>query len=59
MNVVKLGIVCRNQDVERIVATIQENARTRKKGDGLIFVTPMEHAVRIYTSGEDSEGALS
>jgi nitrogen regulatory protein P-II 1 len=47
MNVVKVEIVCRNQDVERIVAIIQENARTGKKGDGLVFVTPVEHAVRI------------
>lgn len=58
MNVVKLEIICQDQNVERIVEIIQVNARTGRKGDGLVFVTPVERAVRIYTSGEDSEGAL-
>lgn len=54
MNVVKLEIICRDQDVERVVGSIKASAYTGRKGDGLVIVTPVEHAVRIYTEGEDS-----
>ncbi|MEW6325626.1 MAG: P-II family nitrogen regulator [Nitrospirota bacterium] len=54
MNVVKLEIICRDQDAERVVGLIKTAAHTGRKGDGLIYVTPVEHAVRIYTEGEDS-----
>lgn len=58
MNAVKLEIVCRDQDAERIVGLIKTGAHTGRKGDGLIYVTPVDHAVRIYTDGEDSDGAF-
>jgi nitrogen regulatory protein P-II 1 len=58
MNVVKLEIVCRDQDAERVVELIKTAAHTGRKGDGLIYVTPVEQAIRIYTEGEDSEGAF-
>jgi nitrogen regulatory protein PII len=55
MNVVKLEIVCQNHEAERIVEIIKANARTGKKGDGLVFVTPVEQAIRIYTGKEVKE----
>ena len=58
MNAVKLEIVCKDQDAEKIVGLIKTGAHTGRKGDGLIYVTPVEHAVRIYTEGEDSQGAF-
>lgn len=54
ISVVKLEIVCRDQDADEVVRIIQVNAHTGKPGDGLVFVKPVDHAVRIST-----EGALS
>lgn len=56
MNVVKLEIICRDGDAQRIVGLIKSSARTGRKGDGIVFITPVEHAVRIYAEGEGSEG---
>jgi len=43
--------------VERVVEAIAEAARTGKVGDGKIFVTPLEQAIRIRT-GETDDSAL-
>jgi nitrogen regulatory protein PII len=43
--------------VDVIIEAIVEAARTDKVGDGKIFVTPLDHAVRIRT-GEIGEDAL-
>ena len=40
--------------VEKVIATIEETARTGKIGDGKIFVYPVDEAVRIRT-GERGE----
>jgi len=46
---VKVEVVCGDSLVEVVTATIQEQACTRKRGDGKIFVTEVEQAVRIET----------
>lgn len=43
--------------VERVVEAIAEAARTGKVGDGKIFITPLEQAIRIRT-GETDDSAL-
>ncbi len=43
--------------VERVIEAITASARTGKVGDGKIFVTPLEQAVRIRT-GETDDSAL-
>jgi nitrogen regulatory protein PII len=43
--------------VDVVIEAIVEAARTDKVGDGKIFVTPIDHAVRIRT-GEIGEDAL-
>jgi nitrogen regulatory protein PII len=43
--------------VDIVIEAILEAARTDKVGDGKIFVTPLDHAVRIRT-GEIGEDAL-
>jgi len=48
----KIEIVCRAEDVDLIVATIQRLAHTGEKGDGAIFVSNIERAVKIR-SGEE------
>lgn len=46
---VKIEVIARDEDVEEIVNTVLEHARTGDHGDGKIFVMPMDDAVRIRT----------
>ena len=43
--------------VDRVVSVITTGARTGQIGDGKIFVTPIDHALRIRT-GETDDDAL-
>ena len=54
---VKLELVCRDELVEEIVALIAQIAHTGLRGDGKLYVTPVEAAVRIST-GERGEEAV-
>jgi nitrogen regulatory protein PII len=53
----RMEIVAPDENVDSIVETITENARTGKIGDGKIFVLDVSHAVRVRT-GETGEEAL-
>jgi nitrogen regulatory protein PII len=53
----KLEIVCADRAVPALVRTIAEAARTGNVGDGKIFVSPIEQAMRIRT-GDTDERAL-
>jgi nitrogen regulatory protein P-II 1 len=46
---IQLEIVVRDSDVDNLVATITEAARTGKIGDGKIFIMPLEKSIRIRT----------
>ncbi len=46
---IQLEIVIRDSDVDNLVATITEAARTGKIGDGKIFIMPVEKSIRIRT----------
>ncbi len=54
---VKLEIICRDDLVDKVVATIEKAAHTGLKGDGKIYVGEISQAVRIST-GERGEGAV-
>ena len=54
---VKIEVVIEDPLVERTVDAIRKAAGTGKIGDGKIFVTPIEQAVRIRT-GESGADAL-
>lgn len=54
---VKLEIVVADDRVESTIETIVRVAQTGRIGDGKIFVTPVEDAVRIRT-GERGDSAL-
>ncbi len=54
---VKLTIVVKDADRERIVELIVDAAKTGNIGDGKIFVSPVEEAVRVRT-GERGEAVL-
>lgn len=46
---VKIEIVVRDNETEKVVNTIIESARTGEIGDGKIFIYPIEEAIRIRT----------
>jgi nitrogen regulatory protein P-II 1 len=53
----QFNIVLSDHNVEKTIATIQQAARTGNKGDGIIFVYPVEEVIRIRT-GERGHDAL-
>ena len=53
----KLEILCEDTGVDKILDVIIESARTGKIGDGKIWITSVEHVVRIRT-GELNNEAL-
>lgn len=53
----KLEIAVPDERVERVVETIRETAASGRIGDGKIFVTHLERAVRVRT-GEEGDPAL-
>ena len=54
---IRIEIVIADALVDKVVDTIAAAARTGAIGDGKVFVTPVEMAVRIRT-GERDEAAL-
>ena len=53
----KVEIVVPSSDVERAIEAIVRTAKTGQIGDGKIFVSSIEHTVRIRT-GETDDNAL-
>jgi nitrogen regulatory protein P-II 2 len=54
---VKIEVVVPGGIVEQVIEAVTKAARTGKIGDGKIFVTPIDQAVRIRT-GETGEEAV-
>ena len=54
---VKIEAAIADDMAERAIEAIEGSARTGKIGDGKIFVTSVEHVVRIRT-GETNEAAI-
>jgi nitrogen regulatory protein P-II 2 len=52
---IRIEIAVTEQDSERVVEAIGAAAKTGQIGDGKIFVTPIEQAVRIRTGETDSD----
>ena len=52
---VKLDIVVEDEQVDAAVKAITESAKTGKIGDGKIFITTIERAIRIRTGEEGNE----
>lgn len=52
---IKIDLVVNDEQVDEIIRLITENAKTGKIGDGKIFVSTVEKAVRIRTGETDSE----
>jgi nitrogen regulatory protein P-II 2 len=54
---VRIEVAIASEQLEQVMDAIAAAARTGQIGDGKIFVTPLEQAVRIRT-GETDTGAL-
>lgn len=52
---VKLDIIVRNDQVDELVELICQSVRTGEVGDGKIFVSPIEEAIRIRTGERDAD----
>lgn len=53
----KIEVAVPDDLVDQVTEAIVASAKTGKVGDGKIFITPLEHVIRIRT-GETDEGAL-
>jgi nitrogen regulatory protein PII len=53
---VKLEVAVSDDQVDKVIETIVESARTGQIGDGKVFVLPVEQSLRVRTGekGEDS-----
>jgi nitrogen regulatory protein P-II 1 len=54
---VKIELVVLDEDVGKALNAIVRKARTGERGDGKIFVLPIEDAVRVRT-GDEGENAI-
>jgi len=53
--VAKVEIVCEDSELSRLLDVLVQAARTGSQGDGIVFVTPVERAIRIRTGEEVAE----
>jgi nitrogen regulatory protein PII len=53
---VKIEVAVADEQVDKVIQTIVESARTGQIGDGKVFVLPIEDSIRVRTGekGEDS-----
>ncbi len=54
--VAKLEIVCSNEHIHDVVEVLRKAAFTGAPGDGIIYVTPVEMAIKIRTGAVNEEG---
>ena len=52
---IKIEVVVPTGQVDKALDAIQKAAKTGQIGDGKIFVTPIDHALRIRTGETDSD----
>ena len=51
---VRLDVAVDDDQVDKVVQAIASAAKTGQIGDGKIFITPLDHAIRIRTGESDS-----
>ena len=52
---VRIEVAVPSEQADRVIEALSTAARTGQIGDGKIFVTPLDHAVRIRTGETDSD----
>ena len=50
---IRLDVVALDDDVETLVEAIAKHARTETIGDGKIWITPVDGALRVRTGERD------
>ncbi len=51
---IKIEIICENHLVEEVIKIIEKEAQTGLRGDGKIYILPVEDAIRIQTGERGS-----
>ena len=51
--IVKLELVCKSEHVDKAVKIISKHARTNNPGDGIVYISNVEKAIKIK-NGEDA-----
>ena len=54
---VRIEIICTEDKLEEILATIENTVRTGRSGDGKIFISPIEEVIRV-SSGQRGIDAI-
>lgn len=54
LEVSKIEVVCCAPDAERLVEALVKAAHTGVKGDGIVFVTPVEQAIKVRTGDKNT-----
>jgi nitrogen regulatory protein P-II 1 len=57
--VAKIEIVCNDTDVNKIIEIISQQGRTGLPGDGIIYVSDVEKAIRVKTGKEDDRNQFN
>ena len=52
---VRIEVAVASEHADRVIEALTTAARTGQIGDGKVFVSPLEHAVRIRTGETDSD----
>jgi len=52
---VRIEVAVPSEQADRVIEALSTAARTGQIGDGKIFVSPLDHAVRIRTGETDSD----
>jgi nitrogen regulatory protein P-II 2 len=52
---IRIDIAVDTDQVDRVIAAILGSAKTGQIGDGKIFVSPIDHTVRIRTGETDRD----
>ena len=52
---VRIEVAVASEQADRVIEALTTSARTGQIGDGKIFVTPIDHTVRIRTGETDSD----
>jgi nitrogen regulatory protein P-II 2 len=52
---VRIEVAVAAEEADRVIEALTTAARTGQIGDGKVFVSPLEHAVRIRTGETDSD----
>lgn len=55
-DIAKLELVCRDADVHRIVEILRTTAYSGMKGDGIVFVSPVDMVIKIRTGAVGEDG---